>query len=140
MRRTTTDEERTIERFRPRYGRVRVNADRAVERAAIGANVGANGYTTIAQADRMTRLLQLGPGMRLLDVGCGRGYPGLYMAAASRCSVVCADLPLASLRAGAQRAARQRLRRRAAFVAASALHLPFHAESFDAIVHADVLC
>lgn len=138
MRRATTDEERTIERFRPRYGRARVNADRAVERAAIGANVGANGYTTIAQADRLAHLLELRPGVRLLDIGCGQGYPGLYLSRVSGCSVVCSDLPLASLRAGVQRAAR--LRRRAAFVAASALHLPFPARSFDAIVHADVLC
>jgi protein-L-isoaspartate O-methyltransferase len=138
MRRATTDEERTIERFRPRYGRARVNADRAVERAAIGANVGANGYTTIAQADRMTRLLQLGPGMRLLDVGCGRGYPGLYMAAASRCSVVVPTCrPPACERA--QRAARQRLRRRAAsWHKRVALAVP--CRELDAIVHADVLC
>jgi 2-polyprenyl-3-methyl-5-hydroxy-6-metoxy-1,4-benzoquinol methylase len=140
MRRTTTEEQRTIERFRPRYGRAGTKAERAVERAAIGANVGANGYTTIAQADELGRRLRLGPGVRLLDVGCGRGYPGLYLARATGCSVVASDLPLASLRAGLARAARERLRRRATFVAASAVHLPFRRESFDAIVHTDVLC
>ncbi len=140
MRRTTTEEHRTIERFRPRYARAGSRAERAVERAAIGANVGANGYTTVAQAQELGRRLRLHRGMRLLDVGCGRGYPGLYLARVTGCDVVGSDLPLASLRLGEQRAARERLTRRAAFVAASAVHLPFRRESFDAVVHTDVLC
>ncbi len=140
MRRTTIEERRTIERFRPRYARVGSKAERAVERAAIGANVGANGYTTIVQAKELARRLRLRPNVRLLDVGCGRGYPSLYLARTTGCEVVASDLPLASLRVGVQRAARERLRRRATFVAASAVHLPFRRESFDAVVHTDVLC
>ena len=138
--RPKTEEERTIERFRERYGRPGSRAQCAVERAGIGASVGSNGYTTIAQADELGRWLRLGSGVRLLDVGCGRGYPGLYLARETGCSVVASDLPLFSLRAGLARATRQRLRRRAAFVAASAVRLPFRRESFDAIVHTDVLC
>ena len=140
MRRSTTEEHRTIERFRPRYGRAGSTAERAVELAAIGANVGANGYTTVAQADELGRRLHLAPGMRLLDVGCGRGYPSVYLARTTGCSVVASDLSLASLRAGLARAARERLARRVTLVAASAVHLPFRGESFDAIVHTDVLC
>ena len=140
MLQRTTEERRTIERFRPRYARAGSTAERAVERAAIGANVGANGYTTIAQADELARRLRLRSEMLLLDVGCGRGYPSLYLARTTGCEVVACDLPLASLRAGAQRAKGERLSRRAAFVAASAVHLPFRPESFDAVVHADVLC
>jgi 2-polyprenyl-3-methyl-5-hydroxy-6-metoxy-1,4-benzoquinol methylase len=141
MPRTTTEEQRTIERFRERYGHDPGRADRAVERAAIGGNVGANGYTTLAEADRLARLLRLRPGVRLLDVGCGRGYPSVYLARTSGCTVVGSDLPLASLRTARERAAAsRRLARRTAFTAASAVHLPFRSETFDAIVHADMLC
>jgi len=140
MRRTTREEQRTIERFRPRYSRSGTRAERAVERAAIGSNVGANGYTTVVQADELARRLRLQPGMRLLDVGCGRGYPSLYLAGITGCEVVGSDLPVASLRQAVRRAKRERLARRSAFVAASAVHLPFRHESFDAIVHTDVLC
>jgi cyclopropane fatty-acyl-phospholipid synthase-like methyltransferase len=140
MPRSTTDEQRTIERFRPRYGRRGTYAERAVELAAIGGNVGANGYTTIAQAEELGRRLGLRRGTRLLDIGCGRGYPGMYLARTTGCTVVGGDLPLASLRAAVRRAARERVGQRATFVAASAVHLPFRHQSFDAIVHTDVLC
>ena len=118
----------------------RPTAERAVEHAVIGGDVGANGYTTVAQADELGRLLRLAPGVRLLDIGCGRGYPGLYLAKTTGCGVVGTDLPLASLRAGAIRSRRTRTARRAALLAASAIRLPFRAETFDAIVHTDVLC
>ncbi len=137
---STCDECRTIERFRDRYGSAATAVERAIERAVIGAEVGANGYTTVAQADELGRLLRLGPGTRLLDIGCGRGYPGLYLAKTTRCDVVGTDLPLPSLRAGARRIGRDRTTRRAALLAASAVRLPFRAQTFDAIVHTDVLC
>mgnify|MGYP000551254676 CR=1 FL=1 len=104
--RRTSEESRTIERFRARYGRRGTAAERAIERAAIGANVGANGYTTIDQAALLGRLLALQRGVRLLDIGCGRGYPGVYLARETGCSVVACDLPLASLRAARGRAER----------------------------------
>ena len=55
---------------------------------------GANGYTTAAQANLLAQRLDLGPGKRLLDVGSGRGWPGLYLAASTGCTVVLTDLLL----------------------------------------------
>jgi 2-polyprenyl-3-methyl-5-hydroxy-6-metoxy-1,4-benzoquinol methylase len=142
MARTRTEERRTIERFRERYGHDPSPAAQAVERAGVGGNVGSNGYTTVAQADRFAKLLRLAPGMRLLDLGCGQGYPGVYLARKTGCAVVGSDLPIASLRTARVRAqdGGPRLVRRSAFVAASAVHPPFRPESFDAIVHTDLMC
>jgi Cyclopropane fatty acid synthase and related methyltransferases len=114
-------------------------ADR-VERLVIGADYGADGYTTLAQADELARRLDLRSGVRLLEVGSGRGWPGLYLAKTSGCHVVLTDLPPAGLRIAAARATAEGLTGRYAVAAADGAHLPFAAKSFDAVVHADVLC
>ncbi len=127
------------ERFSEVYGRPQTEADLAVEREVYGASEGVYGYTTIAQADALATRLALGPGMRLLDIGAGRGWPGLYLARITRCQVILSDLPLPALREGMRRAHRRRLQRRSSFLAASGTHLPFLTGAFDAIVHTDVL-
>jgi ubiquinone/menaquinone biosynthesis C-methylase UbiE len=111
-----------------------------VDRLVIGSDFGADGYTTVEQADELASRLELRPGLRLLDLGCGRGWPGLYLAMRTGCQVVLSDVPLDGLRSANARAVRERLDARCAVVAASGSHLPFAGESFDAIVHTDVLC
>ena len=78
--------DRIAERFRQRYSQPVSAAAAAVEREAIGGNFGASGYTTVAQAEALAKRLELSPGVRLLDIGAGRGWPGLYLAAASATS------------------------------------------------------
>jgi len=136
----TRTERAAAERFAERYRVAPAEVSRRVELAVIGGDWGANGYTTKAQADLLGRELGLGPGVRLLDLGAGRGWPGLYLAAATGCQVVLSDVPIEALRAAAARARQERLLGRAAPVAASARAQPFGPAVFDAIVHADVLC
>lgn len=106
----------------------------------IGADFGADGYTTVEQADELARLLALQPGRRLLDLGSGRGWPGVYLARTTGCHVVATDLPLDGLQRAAARAAAERLNGRCVVVVASGRYLPFGAEVFDAVVHTDMLC
>ena len=129
-----------VERFVQIYNRVTSRAMLLVEKEVIGANVGANGYTTVTQADSLAEHLALRPGTRLLDIGAGRGWPGLHLAKKTGCEVVLTDLPLAALRDAVARAGRQRLKRRCAFLLASGARLPFRLRTFDSIVHTDVLC
>jgi 2-polyprenyl-3-methyl-5-hydroxy-6-metoxy-1,4-benzoquinol methylase len=123
-----------------RYGRPVTEATRRLERLVIGSDFGASGYTTIAQANQLAGLLGLERGKRLLDIGCGRGWPGLYLASATGCTAVLADIPDEGLRVAQRRACDEGFADRVSIVTASARHLPFNAESFDAIVHTDVLC
>src|SRR5205807_6531345 len=69
----------SVEQFAERYRVGQTDDTRAVERIVIGGDWGANGYTTMAQADRLAEVLDLRPGKVLLDVGSGRGWPGLYL-------------------------------------------------------------
>ena len=139
-RRTTKDEQEIAARFSERYAVRSDRVLRGIERNAIGANVGANGYTTIAQANVLIARLALRPGQRLLDLGAGRGWPGLYIARRTRCNVVLADLPKPALRSARERALQDGIGDRAECVVSSAVYLPFRRSSFDAVVHTDVLC
>jgi cyclopropane fatty-acyl-phospholipid synthase-like methyltransferase len=136
----TTWEQRTAGRFAERYRIAPAEVSRRVEREVIGGDWGANGYTTMAQATHLARELNLRPGTLLLDLGAGRGWPGLHLAASTGCQVVLADVPVEGLRLAAGRAHAENLASRAAPLAASARSLPFAPGSFDAIVHTDVLC
>jgi hypothetical protein len=136
----TREEHDTRKRFADRYGEDRTEAVEQIERAVIGGDWGANGYTTVDQADRLGTVLQLGPGRRLLDLGAGRGWPGLYLAVTTGCEVVLADVPFAGLRLAMARADREPAVEWTAAVVSSARALPFRPSTFDAVVHTDVLC
>jgi hypothetical protein len=84
-------------------------AARHVERLVIGADYGADGYTTVDQADQLARLLELRPGVRLLELGSGSGWPGLHLATTG-CAIVLTDAPghgVPPPGVGLQRAARR---------------------------------
>jgi len=86
-------QEEVLKRFTDRYSMAASSALDAVEEEAIGAVVGANGYTTVAQADQLLEVLDLKPATWLLDIGAGRGWPGLYLSERSGCRAVVTDVP-----------------------------------------------
>jgi cyclopropane fatty-acyl-phospholipid synthase-like methyltransferase len=108
--------------------------------ASVGSDFGANGYATLAEVDSLAGLLGLGPGRWLLDVGCGQGWPGLYLARQTGCTVVLTDVPVEALATAARRASREGLASRAWTVAARGQVLPLRPATFDAVIHTDVLC
>ena len=137
---TSQDERSARIDFAQRYSVARNTANDLIERDVIGGVWGANGYTTINQADELGRRLMLCPGARLLDVGTGRGWPGLYLAQQSGCSVIGTDMPVEGLLQAAHRARREGIDDRVSLVAAAGAAQPFRSSSFDAVVLTDVLC
>ncbi len=128
-----------LRRFGDRYQTWGGEVSRLIDLETRGADVGANGYTTMAQADDLADVLRLRLGVRLLDIGAGLGWPSLYLAEKTGCDVVLTDIPTGTVREAAQRADEPPLNKRCRFAIASADRLPFRTASFDAIVHADTL-
>lgn len=134
------EEQAQRERLDALYVRAQSPVMLSIERSVCGCDYGGTSWTTRAEAQEMVVHLRLRPGARLLDVGAGSGWPGLYMARTSGCDVVLVDLPLAGLRIAAERAGKEGMRGVLGAIVADAAILPFPDASFDAISHGDLLC
>ncbi len=134
------DEQAVRERFGDLYQLVQAPIKREIERAVCGCDYGGTSWTTRREAEHVGALLALAPGRRLLEVGAGSGWPGLYLARTTGCDVTLADLPLAGLRIAAERAVADRLPGACWIVLADGAALPFGSGAFDAVSHSDVLC
>ncbi len=136
----TLDEQALTEGFAEDYRLAQSGVMLEIERAVCGCDYGGTSWTTRHEAQQLAELLGLGPGRRLLDVGAGSGWPGLYLAQLTGCDLVLVDVPLAALRIAAERAAVDRLTGACWVALADGAALPFGNGWFDAISHSDVLC
>ena len=136
----TQDEEALRGRFARDYELGRSPAMREIERRVLGTDYGATSWTTRAEAARIAQLLGLCPGVRLLEVGAGSGWPSLYLAKLTGCDAVLVDLPLVGLQIAVERARAEDVHQRCRVTVADGALLPFIEGSFDALSHSDVLC
>jgi len=134
------DEKTLFERFSKKYKLVQSEVLKKIERSNCGCDYGSTSFTTLEQVKILGAMLALKPGKRLLEVGAGSGWPGLFLAQESGCDVTLTDLPIEGLRLAKQRAELDQLSGISEMVVASGSALPFRTGSFDAISHADVLC
>ncbi len=111
-----------------------------IERSVCGCDFGANSWTTRAQADAMILDLGLGPGVRLLDIGSGSGWPALYFAEQSGCDAVLVDIPPAGIKIARERAQKLGISERIEALQGDAAALDFPAASFSVVTHSDLLC
>lgn len=126
--------------FVEKYSRPRSSLLKEITVNVIGHDAGLNGYTTLAQAEKLSEALDLTENDYLLDLGCGFGWPGFHVAESSGCNVIASDLtPLALQHARHQLNAFQ-MKGTVDFAAVDASELPFSADFFSAIIHSDVMC
>ncbi len=128
------------QRFAASYEVSNLPVMREVERTVLGCDYGGTSWTTSAQAEQIVEMLNLRPGLHLLDIGAGSGWPGLYLADAGGCDVTLLDLPINALRQARQRARKDGTSDRVTAIAASGSALPFADDSFALVSHSDVLC
>jgi len=130
----------SAERFALNYARPQSEAELRVEREVFGACIGADGYTTVEEAKVLLDRLALGRGERLLDLGSGRGWPGVHLAEESGCDVVLTDVPVSAPREALLAARNRGLTGGFSAAAAGGEAIPFKSQAFDAVVHSDVFC
>jgi ubiquinone/menaquinone biosynthesis C-methylase UbiE len=136
----TSEEQAAFERFSKKYALSRSDVMRRIERSVCGCDYGATSLTTFDETRILGELLALKPGKRLLDVGSGTGWPGLYLAKETGCDIAMIDLPFTALRIAMERATADRVAGACCASVADGAALPFRSGWFDAILHSDVLC
>ena len=96
-------------------------------------------FTTWSELEQFTADLAVGPEDRLVDVGCGRGGPGLWVAASTGSSYVGVDIAEAALAEVRTRAARLGLAASAATAVGAFENLPIEVGGADAVMSIDAL-
>lgn len=136
----TAEEQALFERYTKRYALAQADVLLQIELATCGCDYGATSWTTQKEARNVCEMLELGPEKRLLEVGAGSGWPGLYLAKETGCDVALIDLPIEGLRVARKRAASELRPGTYCVAVADGSALPFRRGWFDAIFHSDVLC
>ena len=90
--------------------------------------------------ERLGVLLELRPGMRVLDVATGRGASALFLAKRFGCEVIGTDLSAEMVRDAEARAENEGLSGLVQFRMGDAEQLPFEAAAFDAVVCECAFC
>ena len=134
------DGQTPAEHFGEQYRVRRTPVMRELERVVCGCDYGGTSWTTRAEAEQVARLLDLRPGRRLLELGAGSGWPALFLARTTGCTLTLVDVPLEAISIAAERAVAERLDGQCSASVADGAALPFSDNSFDAISHSDVLC
>jgi SAM-dependent methyltransferase len=103
------------------------------------AEVDAFGFVTLSDLRLLTDILRQSHTTRLLDVGCGRGGPGLWIARELDVPLTGVDIIAEAAVAAADRAAGFGMASRADFYVASATDTGLPAGSFDGAMSVDAL-
>lgn len=112
----------------------------AVTDSVCGCGYIGSSWTTRDEADTTLQQLGLGKSSRLLELGAGAGWPGLYLARQSGCHVTLVDLPQIGIALARQRAESDGMTNQVQAMVADATELTFAPETFTAINHSDLLC
>lgn len=124
-----TDEELTARLHKPRFPRASKYDGRWIVDNLMGPHV-------LWLAEYLSEALELKPGMRILDLGCGKAISSIFLAKEFGVQVVAADLWIKPTE-NARRIEAAGAADRVTPVHAEAHALPFAHESFDAIVSFD---
>jgi ubiquinone/menaquinone biosynthesis C-methylase UbiE len=98
-----------------------------------------NSFISMSELERIAAEVNVGSGGTIVDVGCGHGGAGLWVAAATGATLIGVDIALNALEAARQRADAMGLRDRARFREGSFERAGLPASTADAVISVDAL-
>lgn len=136
----TAEEQAQTARLDADYEAARNPIVQAVTNDVCGCGYVGISWTTRDESDQMLDFLALSAADRLLDVGAGAGWPGLFFTNVTGCHLTLLDLPESGLRIARERAIADGVDARVQTVQGDAADMPLPTSSLTAISHSDVLC
>jgi SAM-dependent methyltransferase len=122
------------------YGGFQLGARERVRRETYGEDLGQNSWLTAEEWRTFAEWLGVGDGSQVLDVACGSGGPGLYLARAFGAHVTGVDHNPEATATANRLAEQQELAGQARFLTADASRpLPLDDGQFDAVVCIDAI-
>jgi SAM-dependent methyltransferase len=131
----------SVDLYGTAYGNFANRAIEEVRRDTYGEDFGQSSWVTVDEYRRFFRALDLRPGERVLDVGCGSGGPTLFLARETGCRATGVDISAAGIAEANTQARQSNVSQAVEFRQADVCEpLEFAAGEFDALVCMDVLC
>jgi ubiquinone/menaquinone biosynthesis C-methylase UbiE len=96
-------------------------------------------YITRSELAQFVEELDIESHSTVLDIGCGRGGPGLWVAAMTGASIIGVDISTSALSSARERAARLGLAARAEYVLGDFASIPVPSGSVEALMSVDAL-
>lgn len=123
------------------YGNYALKVYREVRLATYGEDFGQTSWVTTEESLEIPRLLRIGPGVPVLEIGCGSGGYALHLAERYNCRITGVDLNREGIRNANRLLKEKKLGAKASFRRCDVSRpLPFPDESFTAVFANDVLC
>lgn len=134
---------RATERFNALYASLDSPTHRAIFREVYGVDypeeVAPHSYITMPLLRRIAREIKVDPGATIVDLGCGRGGPGLWVARETGTSLMGVDLSSVAVEHASRRAKEFGIEGRAQFEVGDLTAMRFADRTFDAAMSVDVL-
>ena len=96
-------------------------------------------FVTITDLETISKNLNVGPGKKILDLGCGRGGPGLWIARETKANYVGIDLSENAIKQAIQRSVEFKIEGTSKFQVGDMYSLNFPENSFDGALSIDVI-
>jgi ubiquinone/menaquinone biosynthesis C-methylase UbiE len=103
------------------------------------AETGTDGYITLSELRVMADALHVGPGQKIVDLGCGRGGPGRWIAQATGAALVGIDISDVALDQAREQARQLGTSDRVSYGIGSFDSTGFDPATFDAAISVDVI-
>jgi SAM-dependent methyltransferase len=130
-----------VDLYNKAYSNIESDVYAQIRLETYGQDLGQTNWVSVEESRAIPKMLCLGPGSTVLEIGCGSGGYALHLTEKLGCNIVGLDINKHGINIAKKLASDRGLAAGARFELCNASkQLPFRDETFDAVFSNDVLC